>query len=78
MMIFVVQVLPPIRSKKKKIVQKPVTKEEKCNTNTKRIKSSDYSAWDKFDVVSSLIFLMTFIYLDSIDYVIIRFYVKKN
>ncbi|XP_047356002.1 RNA polymerase II-associated protein 3 isoform X1 [Vespa velutina] len=44
------QVLPPIRSKKKKIVQKPATKEEKCNTNTKRIKSSDYSAWDKFDV----------------------------
>ncbi|KAF7397736.1 hypothetical protein HZH68_008958 [Vespula germanica] len=44
------QILPPIRSKKKKVVQKPVTKEEKCNTNIKRIKSSDYSAWDKFDV----------------------------
>ncbi|XP_015185919.1 PREDICTED: RNA polymerase II-associated protein 3-like isoform X2 [Polistes dominula] len=43
------QVLPPIRSKKKKVMQKPPVK-EKCNENTKRIKSSDYSSWDKFDV----------------------------
>ncbi|KAI4486915.1 hypothetical protein M0802_012234 [Mischocyttarus mexicanus] len=43
------QVLPPIRSKKKKVIQKSPVK-EKSNTNTKRIKSSDYSSWDKFDV----------------------------
>lgn len=60
MMIFVVQVLPPIRNKKKKKVQKPVIKKEKYDINTKRIKSSDYAAWNKFDVVSSLIFFNDF------------------
>lgn len=45
------QVLPPIRNKKKKTTQKPTTsKAEKCSTNKKKIKSSDYSSWDKFDV----------------------------
>lgn len=40
-------VLPPIRSKSKK---KCVIKENKKTENSKRIKSYDYSSWDKFDV----------------------------
>ncbi|XP_043278722.1 RNA polymerase II-associated protein 3 [Venturia canescens] len=44
------QTLPPVRRKKKasKESSKPQLKEN--NAKPKRIKSSDYSAWDKFDV----------------------------
>ncbi|KAG5318646.1 RPAP3 protein, partial [Pseudoatta argentina] len=42
------QVIPPVRSKNKK--KKCTVKENKMSKNSKRIKSYDYTAWDKFDV----------------------------
>lgn len=47
--------LPPIRSSAK---EKYVTKENKKTENTKRIKSYDYTAWDKF--VSSYLYNVIF------------------
>ncbi|KAG5314107.1 RPAP3 protein, partial [Acromyrmex insinuator] len=41
------QVIPPVRSKNKK--KKCTVKENKMSKNSKRIKSYDYTAWDKFD-----------------------------
>lgn len=41
---------PPIRSKTKEMVRKDTQKQNENTSNPKRIKSSDYSAWDKFDV----------------------------
>lgn len=49
--------LPPIRSRAK---EKCVTKENKKTENTKRIKSYDYTSWDKFDVVSSYLYNVIF------------------
>ncbi|XP_015592531.1 RNA polymerase II-associated protein 3 isoform X2 [Cephus cinctus] len=43
------QVLPPVRSKKKKVIPLSAPKENN-KPSTKRIRSHDYSAWDKFDV----------------------------
>lgn len=50
------QSLPPVRSKLKKIstVKDNKTTTKKTTDNSKKIKSFDYSAWDKFDVVSSI------------------------
>ncbi|CAD1478853.1 unnamed protein product, partial [Heterotrigona itama] len=42
-------ILPPIRRKHKNKT-KSVIKKDESNTEMKRIKSYDYSAWDKFDV----------------------------
>ncbi|KAL0131847.1 hypothetical protein PUN28_003004 [Cardiocondyla obscurior] len=41
------EIIPPIRSKNKKT---STEKETKTPTNSKRIKSYDYSSWNKFDV----------------------------
>ncbi|XP_024890607.1 RNA polymerase II-associated protein 3 isoform X1 [Temnothorax curvispinosus] len=41
------QIIPPVRSKNKK---KCEIKEMKTSTNSKRIKSYDYTSWDKFDI----------------------------
>ncbi|KAK1132728.1 hypothetical protein K0M31_014105 [Melipona bicolor] len=42
-------VLPPIRRKHKSKTKGCVMKKDESNTEMKRIKSYDYSAWDKFD-----------------------------
>ncbi|XP_076284016.1 RNA polymerase II-associated protein 3-like [Lasioglossum baleicum] len=42
--------LPPVRSKSKNKIKSAPTKENGNNNKSKRIKSYDYSAWDKFDV----------------------------
>ncbi|XP_076656881.1 RNA polymerase II-associated protein spaghetti isoform X2 [Halictus rubicundus] len=42
--------LPPVRSKSKNKIKSAPTKENENNNKSKRIKSYDYSAWDKFDV----------------------------
>ncbi|KAK9297935.1 hypothetical protein QLX08_008473 [Tetragonisca angustula] len=42
-------VLPPIRRKHKNKTKNAVTKKDESNTEMKRIKSYDYTAWDKFD-----------------------------
>ncbi|XP_012538011.2 RNA polymerase II-associated protein 3 [Monomorium pharaonis] len=41
------EIIPPVRSKNKK---KCVVKENKTSKSSKRIKSYDYTSWDKFDV----------------------------
>lgn len=42
--------LPPIRSKHKNKIKNASTKKDQGDTKSKRIKSHDYSAWEKFDV----------------------------
>lgn len=42
--------LPPVRSKPKNKAKNAPTKQNGIDSKTKRIKSYDYSAWDKFDV----------------------------
>nr|XP_033333078.1 RNA polymerase II-associated protein 3-like [Megalopta genalis]XP_033333080.1 RNA polymerase II-associated protein 3-like [Megalopta genalis]XP_033333081.1 RNA polymerase II-associated protein 3-like [Megalopta genalis]XP_033333082.1 RNA polymerase II-associated protein 3-like [Megalopta genalis]XP_033333083.1 RNA polymerase II-associated protein 3-like [Megalopta genalis] len=42
--------LPPIRSKNKNKTKSAPTKDNEKNNKSKRIKSYDYTAWDKFDV----------------------------
>ncbi|XP_071869089.1 RNA polymerase II-associated protein spaghetti isoform X1 [Bombus fervidus] len=42
--------LPPIRSKHKNKTKSASTKKDQGDTKSKRIKSHDYSAWEKFDV----------------------------
>ena len=42
--------LPPIRSKHKNKTKNPPTKKDQGDNKSKRIKSHDYSAWEKFDV----------------------------
>lgn len=44
------QVLPPIRSRKKTAAKKAKPKVTEIDENRKRIRSSDYTSWDKFDV----------------------------
>nr|XP_012145173.1 PREDICTED: RNA polymerase II-associated protein 3 [Megachile rotundata]XP_012145174.1 PREDICTED: RNA polymerase II-associated protein 3 [Megachile rotundata] len=43
-------ILPPVRSKPKNKAKNAPTKQNGIDSKTKRIKSYDYSAWDKFDV----------------------------
>jgi len=52
--------MPPIRSKNKK---KNTVKENKPSTNSKRIKSYDYTSWDKFDIVSDIICVKLYTFL---------------
>ncbi|XP_015516347.1 RNA polymerase II-associated protein 3 [Neodiprion lecontei] len=44
------RVLPPIRSRKKSAAKQVKPKTTENEANRKRIKSSDYTSWDKFDV----------------------------
>lgn len=50
-------VLPPIRKENKKKTKAASTKQNENNNKSKRIKSYDYSAWDKFDVVCLILYV---------------------
>lgn len=51
--IYICQItLPPIRSKSKSKTKVTLTKQNGSDIKSKRIKSFDYCAWDKFDAVS--------------------------
>jgi hypothetical protein len=51
-MLFLFQALPPVRSKIKRTSKDQKSTHDKQNERPVKISGYDYTAWDKFDVVS--------------------------